>query len=573
MKDPVLSPKSGRIFERALIESYIAQNGVDPIAVPETPLSADELISIKTDEPVVPPRAPALTSVPSLLSALQNEWDALALETFSLRQQLKQTRQELSTALYYHDASVRVVARLIKERDEARESLAQLSASIGSSVPDASRNGSASTSASGSGSQAPAKTLKDLENELTSSAEEKIVLPDTVFEAIAHKRQELVATRRQRKIGLDWTSLNDVSKFGLVKKATKQFFPNAHQLVIDPTSKFLLSGGGASKAGVFSTQNPSTDNALFTGNIGIITASGWISDSVFALGSKTNLIELFRVSRLSNSNNLSVVPLSTINLTDIDSSKQYAVTAIKSHPVSSLFVTISSFIHAFNGCSFWAVHDVSDPENPKTISHGTTTKQHEAYYTSMDIHPDGNLLALGTSTGSIKIFSLESGEKVASLELPNPYVSFGADVLALAFAENGYWLGASYRKVGVHPDETKMQQEGSDIENKIFIWDLRKLKVTHMLNVSVGLIHSLKFDLSSQFIAAVGSNSVVVAGYVKPKKAWTTDPSVVSDFPNLTDGALFRYNDNYAGVAWGEKASSLYTINPKGSISTFAPQN
>jgi len=83
---------------------------------------------------IVRPRPPTLTSIPSLLATFQNEWDALALETHTLRQQLVQTRQELSTALYQHDAATRVIARLLKERDEAREALSHVTVGAGTTI-------------------------------------------------------------------------------------------------------------------------------------------------------------------------------------------------------------------------------------------------------------------------------------------------------------------------------------------------------------------------------------------------------------------------------------------------------
>lgn len=112
------------MFEKRLIEAYIAEHGKDPVTGEE--LSTDDLVEVKTSR-VVRPRPPTLTSIPSLLSVFQEEWDALALETYQLRQALAQTRQELSTALYQHDAAVRVIARLTKERDEARDALAKVS--------------------------------------------------------------------------------------------------------------------------------------------------------------------------------------------------------------------------------------------------------------------------------------------------------------------------------------------------------------------------------------------------------------------------------------------------------------
>ena len=68
-----------------------------------------------------PPRPPTHTSIPALLQLLLKEWDAQVLAAYALQQQLQATRQELSYALYSEDAARRVIARLIRERDAARE--------------------------------------------------------------------------------------------------------------------------------------------------------------------------------------------------------------------------------------------------------------------------------------------------------------------------------------------------------------------------------------------------------------------------------------------------------------------
>ncbi|KAK9791888.1 putative WD40-repeat-containing domain protein [Seiridium cardinale] len=181
-QEPVVSKLSGAVFEKRLVEKHIEEGGKDPVTGED--LTLDDLLPIKTAR-IVRPRPPALTSIPALLTTFQNEWDALALETFNIREQLTRTREELATALYQHDAAVRVIARLTSERDEARDALSKVTVS-------------------GNGASNGDAMAVDAE-----------ALPAELVARVEETQAKLSKSRKKRPVPEGWATADDISSFAV----------------------------------------------------------------------------------------------------------------------------------------------------------------------------------------------------------------------------------------------------------------------------------------------------------------------------------------------------------------------
>lgn len=111
------------------------------------------------------------------------------LETFTLRQHLDTTRQELAQALYQHDAACRVIARLMQERDEARMQLSSLQTQ-GFSAP----NGSSVETAVADSAMETVEEVKEKDTEGQ--------LAEAVVQELVATCAELSAGRKARKGGV-----------------------------------------------------------------------------------------------------------------------------------------------------------------------------------------------------------------------------------------------------------------------------------------------------------------------------------------------------------------------------------
>jgi pre-mRNA-processing factor 19 len=230
---------AGNVYEKRLIEAYILENGTEPTT--GEALTNEDLIDLKIAR-IVRPRPPQHTSVPALLHLFQEEWDAIALEAYTLKENLVKTRQELSTALYENEGAITLIAKYKKERDEARDALATVSV------------GSRNKAGDGDAMQVDSAPL-----------------PSSVVAKVDATQEGLSKTRRKRPIPEEWATSEQISRY-TATSTSEPLYPGGRTLAIQ--DDLALVGGSDGIAGVYSISNQKVVEALKGGG-GAITDGLW----------------------------------------------------------------------------------------------------------------------------------------------------------------------------------------------------------------------------------------------------------------------------------------------------------
>lgn len=454
-QEPVLSLKSKKLYERRLILKYISENGADPITGDK--LEEADLIAIEADPAVVAPRPPSHTSIPSLLHSLQNEWDALVLEVFTLKQQYNSTRQELSYALYAQDAASRVVARLIRERDAAREALANVQATIGVT------------------SSTATKDIEMTEDEDTGDG-----LPALVLQKIDETHQVLSSARKKRKTPSGYPSPSEMKEYNSKHTISSLHSPSPAgitTLALSRTNSSQFLTGGNDK--IVQLYDRSTDKVLaslkgHTKKINHVAFRERDGDPTLLLSAGSDKIaKIWSYDEASQE----YIPKSTLR------NHKGELTGLEIHPISTLLILSSAD-------KTYSFHDLSN------FTQIYRSNPADEPLTSLSIHPDGTLLAVGTSTSTIQIFDVRSGAIAASLSPPEgtPFT-----VNTLSFSENGYHLA------------------GPNSLSSVAVWDLRKQKVASTIPLGDDFkINKVVYDASAQFLAVGGTQGARIFAY----KSW-----------------------------------------------------
>ncbi|ORY74061.1 putative nuclear matrix protein [Leucosporidium creatinivorum] len=466
--NPVLSIKSGTVYEKSLIQKYLQDNaGKDPITGDQ--LQDDDLVDIKTapSTPAAPPRAPTFTSVPSLLHTLQSEWDATMLECLELRRAGDELRLELSHALYKEDAAMRVLARLTRERDEAREALASVKATLGPAFSTG----------------APAG---DVEMEVEPVAAEA-GLPAEAKARVAETNKSLSATRKKRKPAEGYATPASLKTY--VQSAT---VPSLHGTkppgiaALDlAKSGSLIVTGGLDKAVLLYDRSTSKILATLKGHTKKVT-SVISSTTLTEAGLPTYVISssLDKSVRVWAPNGNKTVYGAIANL-----SLGGEVNDLSLHPSGTLVASAAA-----DGT--WSIHDLPPADSdakPTTLLTGSLPADtpEGTSNTAIAFHPDGAIFGVGSSDSKIRIFDTPTGACIASFA-GHSEVGGGA-ITSLSFSENGYTLASSAL--------------GS---NQVKLWDLRRLSNSANIELPEGqVVNEVRFDESAQFLGVVGTDARV----------------------------------------------------------------
>ncbi|KRX05253.1 WD40-repeat-containing domain [Pseudocohnilembus persalinus] len=415
LQEAVVSRKSGHIFEKRIIEKQIQATGQCPIT--DKPLDLQDLIPVKLNQNIKP-RPSNATSIPNIVNILQNEWDVVMLETYNLKQHLETVRQELSHALYQHDAACRVISRVIRERDEARKELAELYAKLGVNPSD--QNG---------------------------MAVENPGLPQEISQEV---EQTALTLNKQRKANkkdpnhlAQFPPVDTVSQYSSVDNISLHSTtkPGITCLKIHPEKDLVVTGG---IDGSIILYDKKTQKILQSFNE---VHKKQINDITFV--NYDEKIRIFSAGQDGVVNGIVFDLESNQFIQTYNQNYSKPVTAIDVLPIHYVIATSCQ-----DGT--FTFHDARANKELLTVKE----YENNLSFTGVKIHPDGHFAALGCSDSSIIIWNIFQNNLVAQLKDE----SANGEINTLAFSENGYTLAS-----------------GSKQEGKVRIWDLRKQKCVKIL--------------------------------------------------------------------------------------------
>jgi pre-mRNA-processing factor 19 len=391
--EPVVSKKSGHIFEKRTIRKYLLESANCPITGEE--LTANDLVDLKPNA-VVKPKVAETSSLTGMISMFQNEWDAHVLTMHTLKKELDSTRTELSHTLYQHDAACRVIAKLLKEQEELKAELAEARKRPMSAAPAAA-------------AAAPAGSAMQVDGGGST-------ISDEIKGKMDAKSAELSKGRKKRDISASLAKEDAVK--GYSSKLIKAHGAKVASLCIDvhPSQPFVVSG----------CQN---------GEVEVLNSAN--AKSMCKLGSGKHAGHTQPVNRVLFHATQDLVVSAAENVRLWSSTHGTAIKTLTGHTSEVTGISLHAtgdYLVAASVDRTWAFYDLESGTCCQVVADSSVT----GAYSDAQFHPDGLILGTCTADSAVKIWDVKSQQCVVSFAAHG-----GAKVESLDFSENGYYLATA----------------------------------------------------------------------------------------------------------------------------------
>lgn len=298
-------------------------------------------------------------------------------------------------------------------------------------------------------------------------------LPENVLSQIDETQQKLSATRRKRKAPEGHVTVEEVKTF-----TAKHTIPSLHSsspagitaLAVSKNNSHFVTGGNDKIVQLYDRENDKVLASLKGHQKKINHVAFREVDATPTLllsGGADKIAKAWSHDEASGEYKAA----GTIR------THKGEITGLGVHPTSTLLALSSSD-------RTWSLHDLN------TFQQLYQSPESDEPFTAFGIHPDGALIATGTPASAIQIWDIRSGALAATLT-PSDSVPF--TVSTLSFSENGYHLLA--------PDSL----------SSVGIWDLRKAKTTHSIQLGDSFkTNKVVYDYSANLLGVAGSEGVRV---------------------------------------------------------------
>jgi len=326
------------------------------------------------------------------------------LETYKLREQLHSLRQEQSHLLYQNDAACRVIARLQRERDEARAVLSQGSQKQGE------KRREPQDAQEGRGNEEEAPSSKRMREEGGDHSSFK--------EEVDRALKELSSSRKAKKSQFVPIPAEDAQRMAPSQTHPLHKVNSGGILDLHAKGPTVATAGQDGQCIVFDSANGSIISSL-KAHTKKATAVRLLDSSASALlsggGGVDKTVCLWRAQAGDNGGHEKGASFS---------GHGGQIASVAFHPYGNFGASVGAD-------GRWAVHDLKRGQSLHM------SEPDESGFTWGGFHPDGGLLAAATEKGELKHFDVRTNSLALTLPCGDSPVS------GCSFAENGYIAAAA----------------------------------------------------------------------------------------------------------------------------------